>query len=139
MALRKPQLRWQPLSHFLQHTHGPLKSSSPQLILVHLPAAIALQAFDLLCWTINMAARPHDTIVALRQGNALSPSGGIWTGICLQNMAFLSLSKEPPIDGNLGETVSCPDASPQNSGRSLDIDALFQPLRSLCDMKEVTT
>ncbi|KAI5081118.1 hypothetical protein GOP47_0004301 [Adiantum capillus-veneris] len=61
------KLRWQNQNHFLQARHGFDKGSySPETIAVALPLEED-QAFDLLCWTINMAARPGDTIVALRQ------------------------------------------------------------------------
>ncbi|KAH7298861.1 hypothetical protein KP509_25G062100 [Ceratopteris richardii] len=65
MAERK--LRWQNQNHFLQARHGfDKESSSPETIAVALPPEDD-RAFDLLCWTINMAARPGDSVVGLRQ------------------------------------------------------------------------
>lgn len=65
MAERKHE--WQNQHQFLQDRYGPDKDSSlPENIAVGLPFEDA-QAFDLLCWTINMAARPGDSVVALRQ------------------------------------------------------------------------
>lgn len=59
--------KWQNQYQFLQDRYGPDKDcSSPETIAVGLPFEDD-QAFDLLCWTINMAARPGDSIIALRQ------------------------------------------------------------------------
>ena len=67
LTLVQRKQRWQNQSYFLEHRHGPRKSTSPELILVHLPVAPS-EAFDLLCWTINMAACPRDSVIALGQG-----------------------------------------------------------------------
>eukprot|EP00250_Pteridium_aquilinum_P017333 c23578_g1_i1 orf=71-2140(-) len=69
MLMERKQ-RWQNQNQFLQDRHGPEKASFlPEVISVALPACNDgdRRGFDLLCWTINMAARPGDSVVALRQ------------------------------------------------------------------------
>lgn len=65
--------RWQNQNQFLQDRHGPGKAFLVQeVIAVALPACNEgdRRAFDLLCWTINMAARPGDSVVAIQLQHA---------------------------------------------------------------------
>ncbi|KAI5061502.1 hypothetical protein GOP47_0024007 [Adiantum capillus-veneris] len=65
--------RCQNQNQFLQDRHGPGKALLVQeVIAVAMPACIEGDriAFDLLCWTINMAARPGDSVVAIQSHNA---------------------------------------------------------------------
>ncbi|MCO5586114.1 hypothetical protein L7F22_040054 [Adiantum nelumboides] len=64
---------WQNQNQFLQDRHGPGKASLvEEVIAVALPACIEgdKRAFDLLCWTINVAARPGDSVVAIQLQHA---------------------------------------------------------------------
>ncbi|KAH7287820.1 hypothetical protein KP509_32G076400 [Ceratopteris richardii] len=63
-------LRWKNQSNFLQARRGlDTASSSPEVITVALPFEDD-QTFDLLCWTINMAARSGDSVIGLRRGDS---------------------------------------------------------------------
>lgn len=58
---------WQNQNRFLQDRHGRKKVTSPEIMAVGLP--VDDDGFDLLSWTINMAARPGDSVVALHLRN----------------------------------------------------------------------